>query len=227
MCSVFTQQTSLPYVAEAVVPVAVVPAPVAVKMQCRPPPQKSRESRRARTKSLESVLVRLDDPWQPESSTVMKTRLLTSVSEESRPDVGIGPSKAVSASSVERGSSHRFADPIVIRLFPASGKTRPATTATESKTTEARTAFCRCACGERREIPTTSTGTDTETDQAEVKRQGSRICTGGAGPVEKQAATAAVFSEPPVGKSHPQKKVNGNLRCGKPTHKFTPRQTPE
>ncbi|XP_075556648.1 uncharacterized protein LOC142588718 [Dermacentor variabilis] len=208
-------------------------------MQCRPPVQKSRESRRVRTKSLESVLVHLDDPWQPASSTVMKTRLLTSVSEESLRDVGIGPSKStvdcearetavedalpgstglrrrprkhatasgvrqarkevVAASSLERSSSHRLADPIVIRLFPATGKIRPATTATESKTTEGRTAFCRCACGERRVRPTTSTGTDTETDQVEVKRQDSRICIGGAGPVENQAATPAVFSEPPV-----------------------------
>ncbi|XP_070378100.1 uncharacterized protein [Dermacentor albipictus] len=70
----------------------------------------------------------------------------------------------------------------------------------------ASTACCRCACGERRVRPTTSIGTDTETDKAEVKRQDSRICICGAGPVEHQAAAPAVFSEPPVVRTRAQEK---------------------
>lgn len=205
MYSVFTQQPTVSYdmvvpvvPGDAVAPVAVAAVPVAVKMPSRPA-QEPREPEKARTRSPGRLVVRLRSPTRlPVSDTVMKTRLLASVSEESGPGMGAASSKALIATSVGSRSPAQSAEPLVIRLFPVSTKSRLATTARERRKSQGKTTCCRCACRARSGKPTTSTGTDTETDQAEVTGEDSRVCSCEAGPEDKQAEAYDLPAEPHV-----------------------------
>ncbi|XP_075722848.1 uncharacterized protein LOC142765563 [Rhipicephalus microplus] len=165
--------------------------------------QEFKEPEKARIYSQESIVVRLNNPGQQASSTAMKARPPASVSEESGPKVNARPSKEVVCSSPGKTTLVRATDLFVIRHFPVTGKGRIATSAAERRTNHgkrSRTTCRRCAYRERRAKTTTSTGTDTERDQAESTRGDSLVFAWEAGPVHKQAAASGVLAEPPVGK---------------------------
>ncbi|KAH6926049.1 hypothetical protein HPB50_013485 [Hyalomma asiaticum] len=208
MYSVFTQQPTVSYdvvvpvvPGDAVAPVAVAAGPVAVKMPSRPA-QEPRAPEKVRSRSPGRLVVRLSSPTRlPVSETVMKTRLLASVSEESGPGMGAASSKALVATSVGRRSPAQIVEPIVIRLFPVSAKSRLATTARERRKSQGKTTCCRCACRARSGKPTTSTGTDTETDQAEVTGEDSHVCSCEADVGDKQEETYDLPAEPHVART--------------------------